>query len=168
VAVCVLWVRSYFLSDRIGWNRGLPGPHDFQGGLLRSAAGGVCAIFISTTIKDSAEAARFKAERVPFFHTADPEPTYPWVAPPARLRLLGFQTTIDFPATRRREVWAFVVPYWFLAATAAGLPAIRVASAILRGWRRRRHVGLCAACGYDLRATPGRCPECGTVPKTLN
>jgi hypothetical protein len=51
---------------------------------------------------------------------------------------------------------------WVVVAV-LGLPPF----VILRRWRghsSRRDGGLCQTCGYDLRATPDRCPECGIAP----
>jgi hypothetical protein len=51
------------------------------------------------------------------------------------------------------------VPYWSLAAVSLGPLVIWPIRWACRLRRRGRDV--CASCGYDLRATPGRCPECG-------
>lgn len=50
------------------------------------------------------------------------------------------------------------VPAWFVMTVFATPFAIRLVR-LFRS-RRRNAAGLCPACGYDLRGTPGRCPEC--------
>ena len=55
------------------------------------------------------------------------------------------------------------VPCWLGAVAAGVMPALW----LRQSWQRRRQRfrerhGLCLTCGYDLRATPERCPECGT------
>jgi hypothetical protein len=59
------------------------------------------------------------------------------------------------------------VSHWFVAGLLAIAPASAGFRRIIRSRRRRARIGrgLCPACGYDLRATPGRCPECGEVPR---
>jgi hypothetical protein len=52
--------------------------------------------------------------------------------------------------------WA--VPHWFLIALTGITPAFWLVART-----RRPPKGICSTCGYDLRATPERCPECGTV-----
>jgi hypothetical protein len=53
------------------------------------------------------------------------------------------------------------IPFWFLAVTFVSPVVLKMGLRVTR----KKPIGLCAKCGYDLRATPGRCPECGTAPK---
>jgi hypothetical protein len=89
-------------------------------------------------------------------------------------KFLGFEYYHDtFPASSSRSAewsrsryaewsWQLYIPCWFIVLALGIAPALHLASAYRK---RRRHRliarGLCADCGYDLRARTDRCPECG-------
>lgn len=73
-------------------------------------------------------------------------------------RVMGFGCEyVDSP---RERGWGVLFPWAAPFAVTAICPAI----AFCRRWRaaRRRREGRCLTCGYDLRASKERCPECGT------
>jgi hypothetical protein len=55
------------------------------------------------------------------------------------------------------------VPYWAMALVTGVPPGIWLVRD--RRSRKRGRARLCPACGYDLRASPDRCPECGREVK---
>jgi len=98
---------------------------------------------------------------------------YPWISHgelsfPAEY----FATVSATIRTQESDVFAGLdvwLPYWLIVAVTSIWPAI-VLNAIRKSRRdsKRAASQLCTRCGYDLRATPLRCPECGkeTEPKS--
>ncbi len=77
---------------------------------------------------------------------------------------LGFSVDDSYSGIPKKgdlRVVGLTIPFWACMAVSAILPAYSLLKT--RGRQRRRKLGLCALCGYDLRATSYRCPECGTV-----
>jgi hypothetical protein len=58
----------------------------------------------------------------------------------------------------------YVMPYWVVSLPSSVFPLLWIGRFLRRRSRRKR--GLCLHCGYDLRASPGRCPECGEACKS--
>ena len=69
-----------------------------------------------------------------------------------------------FP-NQMEHLWACTIHYGWLVLTTALIP-LALLFRVARGWKRKRG-GLCPFCGYDLRASPNRCPECGKLFNAL-
>ena len=81
-------------------------------------------------------------------------------------RLGGFQgfRTIWEPFYRHygcpMNNWFLGIPLW-IPTTVFGALFMSVRPLPLHRRRKRKMLGLCVKCGYDLRASKDRCPECG-------
>src|SRR5262249_9536721 len=86
------------------------------------------------------------------------------VAGPALPEWFGVPDGVPTALTPPRRGYSLAYP--FAIAAAAALPFAWAGLALVKRRRTKqsRAKRLCISCGYDLRATPDRCPECGAVP----
>jgi hypothetical protein len=150
-ATVILWVRSYRVCDRLSWT-GDTSNLDLIASRGRAELSRVTGADPLTT----GSWPRFA------HYIAEPREVVPgkWGDPKEGL-IPGVHYARGTAADASGiTVQVVALPHYFVAALTLALPAGRAVA----GLRSRRFAkGLCLRCGYDLRATPDRCPECGTA-----
>ena len=179
VAVCVLWVRSYWHRDSLYREEMSPGGLAWTSKTFHSSSGMIWADIWRGSYLDRSIALyewqmlqRFREQaalRVGDSATVRPGTwTYsdvvprPAVTPEESFGIHYVRTRDQIAPGITHFVFHAGIPHGLVAALAMILPAVSTWSWLRR--RHRRRGGLCPSCGYDLRATPGRCPECGAQP----
>jgi hypothetical protein len=82
---------------------------------------------------------------------------------------IGYSLTAKLPGVRwKSDPWwggsVLRIRHWLVSILTSLLPCAALMSRIRR--RLRRQTGVCPDCGYDVRASPERCPECGVAQDT--
>jgi len=169
MATVALWARSHFVRDQWSYDAAHAGSPVSRAGWSGSSDQGQVALVRVWPI-------------LPL--PPDDSILSPTGVPP------GTKVQWEFPITQRqpwsragvtvREMWlnmspvgpskhvysrAVLVHHWLIVLLTGAMPAWWLMRSAAH-WRRRtqsRRRGLCPTCDYDVRATPDRCPECGTI-----
>jgi len=178
IAVALLWIRSYFFRDSLVWKR-------VDNSVIKDRAlfSWRCRIgiaFQSTWfVGNDNERIRSMYD---FFRTnagfqrstLSEAPHHYWVFN-TQIEKIGFlwdRSHYSMPPAQLgngkmlSDDFAAALPDWLLLLLTSILP-IRWVRAALR-LRKRRRLRLCLHCGYDLRATAERCPECGLIAPPMS
>jgi hypothetical protein len=147
VAVCVLWVRSYRVGSVFGYYTERAGDGWYRSYSVGSYAGRITLVPLRSTFDYGLTRGRFHA----WDDASKPQPRSEWA---------GF----GYLSVQGRQMgWMeFRVPHWAVLVTAALTPTAMGLRSVRQ--RHRRRGNICRSCGYDLRASPDRCPECGRTP----
>jgi hypothetical protein len=165
IATVVLWVRSYWVQDRIDYQKTDTARFTFTGYAFSSNHGSLYVImdrqvfreaeYLNFYVLERKSSEGFSYHRYPSRPDQLPRDSF-W-------NKLGFSMVLEYDTADVNSQFSLFprafVPHWFVVLLTALSPAIVVFRAIRK--RRVRAAGLCPKCGYDLRATPQRCPECG-------
>ena len=149
IAVCVLWVRSYRTVDML---------HVRTAGRISHVSPYGGSLWLGTWLRRDHDPSSLTTGYRPF-PAAGNDVIWEGYRQRPHARLLGFHYLAEHAELPSYRL--LIVPGWFALTLTAAAPAFWLYGRLRSRARSRR--GFCPSCGYDLRATPDRCPECGTA-----
>jgi len=161
-----LWVRGLFAADVWSAHLHTPSAGSLESNMIQCSNGWILKIRMKVL---------FSPQNTPQYHRPMDGTWGHDSIPPGNAPMPGVATGLIFtsysssPASQTSTTRSIVFPVYTFAGVrllgvvgfSAILPGVWIVLRIRRG--RVKKAGCCVVCGYDLRASPERCPECGTV-----
>jgi hypothetical protein len=155
LATAGLWVRSHFATDMVQW------ASEGKAQLIGTPTGTLA--YLSTTDKLAGK------PRLGFIYSSsDIKRDFLTLKLARSVSFLGFGFAWNSPWADGGSLTLVHAPFWFVLILTSILPILRVRRELID--RRRRQwlaSNRCGHCGYDLRGSPDRCPECGNTPQNM-